>query len=314
MVNALNPEHFTGVWSAAPTPFDENMNLDFAAIERLTAHHFRLGIKGLFIAGTCGEGPWMPQAQKRELVKATVAAVGGKIPISVQVTDNSTARIVDNIGMAKEDGADVAVIAPPHFLRNATPANIQNLYLEAVTQSELPIIIYDLGNFSAIRIPSEVLETIYTAPNVVAIKDSSGEVERREIALAARAKCPHLRLLNGDEFNCVEYIQAGYDGLMLGGAAFQGYLAGQVIDAVHQGDIAGALKLQERLNNMMWDVYGGRTIECWLAGEKSLLQQLGIFSTTKNYLRYELTPTCEAAIENILAKDSDVLLPPVPVA
>jgi 4-hydroxy-tetrahydrodipicolinate synthase len=58
--NALSPEQFNGVWSATPTPLDSKRRVDNASVKRLVAHHLRLGVKGLFLAGTCGEGPWLP--------------------------------------------------------------------------------------------------------------------------------------------------------------------------------------------------------------------------------------------------------------
>ncbi len=298
-----------GVWSAAPTPFTEGMQIDIASVERMIEHHFRLGISGLFIAGTNGEGPWMSEAQKRRLVSAVAECVDGQIPVAVQVSDNSSARIIANMYAAMEDGADIAVIAPPAFLLNATPANIKKLYLDAIRACPLPVGIYDRGSFGAVTVPNDVLAAIYAEKKVVLIKDSSTQADRMEIALAAKRKRPNLTLLNGWEFNCLPYLQAGYDGLLLGGGVFNGYLARQIIDAVAAKQFATAEKLQRRMNRMMWSVYGGKKIACWLAGEKKLLMELGIFGTWKNYLNYPLTAGCARAIACVLAEDKDVLLP-----
>src|SRR5690606_34495311 len=135
----LNAAVWQGVWSAAPTPFDEKMRLDEKSLARLTEHHLRLGNEGVFLAGTCGEGPWMPTTIRRQLVKSTRDIAAGRLGIAVQVTDNSAARILENIAEAREDGADVAIIAPPYFLINATPQNIESLYMEAVEKSTLPV-------------------------------------------------------------------------------------------------------------------------------------------------------------------------------
>ncbi|MEI8078894.1 MAG: dihydrodipicolinate synthase family protein, partial [bacterium] len=105
----------SGVWSAAPTPFTDTMELDVPAIKRMVEHHVRLGVAGLFLAGTNGEGPWMTDAQRRLLVKTVVRSTAGRMPVAVQVSDNSAARILDNMRRAHEDGADLAVIAPPYF-------------------------------------------------------------------------------------------------------------------------------------------------------------------------------------------------------
>jgi len=301
-------EKLRGVWSATPTPFDQNGRVDVASVERLIEHHCRLGVNGLFLAGTCGEGAWMPNGERRRFVQSAVAANRGRMVIAVQATDNSSARILDNIEEIKEDGADMAVIAPPHFLMNATPDNLRALYVDAIRQSPLPIGIYDRGKHGAVTVPDEVLADLYAQPNVIAAKDSSSDPARREIALQARRQKPELALFDGDEFKCVEYLQAGYDGLMLGGGILHGFIANQMIEAVKSGDVEAAHECQALMTRLMFAVYG-ENIECWLSGLKKYLVEAGIFETWFNYLKFPLTPKCEADIAQILKTDRDVLLP-----
>ncbi|MDA0748319.1 MAG: dihydrodipicolinate synthase family protein, partial [bacterium] len=172
---------FSGVWSAAPTPFTDKWAVDKASVRRMVNHHLRLGITGFFLAGTNGEGPWMPDRERRTLVQTVAKYAKGKLPIAVQVTDNSAARILDNMRTAKEDGADIAVIAPPFFRLNNTPKSLLELYQEAIRSSPLPVGIYDRGNTGAVPIPDRVIKTIYNEPNVVLIKDSSTDPKRRLI-------------------------------------------------------------------------------------------------------------------------------------
>jgi len=298
-----------GVWSATPTPFTEDMEVDTESVARLVAHHLRLGMKGLFIAGTCGEGAWMPDRHRRLLVQTIAQHAKGKLALAVQVTDNSAARILDSIALAQEDGADVAVIAQPYFLLNATPENILSLYTEAIRSSPLPVGFYDRGRHSPVSVPEEMLGPIYAEGNLAMIKDSSGDPRRRDLALAARDRRAELLLLNGDEFNCVEYLRAGYDGLLLGGGIFNGHIARLIIEAVQDGDLDAAEQLQARMNRMMYDVYGGESISCWLSGQKKLLVEMGVFRTWQSYLNYPLTEDCVKAIEKVLEEDADVLFP-----
>jgi 4-hydroxy-tetrahydrodipicolinate synthase len=285
------------------------MEIDAESVSRMIEHHVRLGIKGLFACGTNGEGPWMTDAQRRALLRAVVRCTRKRMPVAVQVTDNSAARILDNMAMAKSEGADIAVIAPPYFIANASPENILKIYMEAIRRSPLPVGIYDRGKFGAVFVPDEILSKIYAEPKVIIIKDSSTMPERMQIALEARRRRPSLCLLDGDEFHCVQYISAGYDGLLLGGGVFNGYIAGQIIEAAKSGDMKKAEQLQARMNNIMWAVYGGKKITCWLAGEKELLVRMGIFKTRLNYPNYPLNPACRRAIERVLKQNRKLLLP-----
>src|SRR5262245_7136192 len=170
MARRISSEALSGVWSATPTPLTEDLTVDIPSVKRMVNHHVRLGVKCLFLAGTCGEGAWLPEREKRRLVDTVASDSAVKLLVSVQVTDNSAKRIFDNIRIAREDGADIAVIAPPYFLLNANARTLLNLYSQAIRESPLPIGIYDRGAYGNVVIPNEVLTRIYSEPKVVIAK------------------------------------------------------------------------------------------------------------------------------------------------
>lgn len=309
MAEKILTDNLCGVWSATPTPFTDKMDIDVKSIERMVEHHVKLGVKGLFLAGTCGEGAWMTDGQRRQLVQNAVKFSKGRLTLAVQVTDNSAARILDNIKQAQDDGADIAVIAPPYFLEPKTPKHLLDLYQTAIRKSPLPIGIYDRGKHGAVFVADKVLKDIYLEKNVVMAKDSSGDLKRMDVGLAAKKKKPSLKLLTGWEFNMVPYIRKGYDGVLVGGGIFNGFIAGQIIQAVKDGQIDQANKTQELMNQIMYQVFGGKSIKCWLSGQKKLLVEMGIFSTWKSYLNYPLTPSCEKAIQKVIQKHQALLMP-----
>ena len=305
----ISEERLSGVWSAAPTPFTASMEIDEDSVRRMVEHHIRLGVKGLFLAGTNGEGPWLTNHQRRQLIRSVVRANCRRMPVAVQVTDNSAARALDNIHEAKEEGATIAVVAQPCFFFNATPATLLAYYQTIIRRSSLPVGFYDRGRHSPVFVPESILPDIYAEPNLVIIKDSSCDPVRMKVALAARKKRPALKLFDGDEFHAIPYLKAGYDGLLLGGGVFNGYIARRIIEAVARGEDAQAERLQRRMNRMMWGVYGGKKIACWLSGEKYLLVRMGLFRTWKNYPGYPLTLSCQKAIRRILKSDRQYLFP-----
>ncbi len=303
-------DRLSGVWSATPTPFTDNWDIDTVAVKRLVEHHVKLGVKGLFLAGTCGEGPWMSNRMRDKLVYATADASRGRLLLAVQVTANSTAQILENMDAAKKNCGDIAVIAPPYFVFNPTPDNLFNMTAQAIRQSPLPVGIYDRGKHSPVFMPDQVLAKLYAEKNVIMIKDSSADLKKRmKIALAARKARPSLRLLTGWEFCTVPYLKAKYDGCLLGGGIFNGYLAQLIIDAAKAGDWKKADQLQDRMNRMMWDVYGGKNIACWLSGLKKLMVDMDIFRTWKNFPNYPLRDYCVKAINRSMKNNMDVLMP-----
>lgn len=298
-----------GVWSAAPTPFNAKMEIDVGAVRRMVAHHIRLGVRGLFLGGTNGEGPWMTDAQRRLLVRSVARSTRKRMRLAVQVTDNSAARIVDNINRAAEDGADIAVIAPPYFPPRKNPDTLLKLYLNAIDRSCLPIGIYDRAMVGGGLVPDDVMQAVLMRNKVIMLKDSSANMERMQRAVAVKRRRHNLQLLNGWEFNCLPYLQAGYDGLLLGGGVFNGYLAGQIVAAAAAGQWARAARLQRKMNRMMYAVYGGQKITCWLSGEKYLLTRMGVIGGWRNYPDYPLTAACRKAIARVLRADAAWLFP-----
>ena len=285
-----------GVWSATPTPLTTERRLDAASVPRLVEHHVKMGVTGLMLAGTCGEGPWLSDRDREEMIRATVAAAGGRLRIAAQVTDNSALRTLENVEQAAAWGAEIAVVAQPYFFLNGTADRQLAFYKEIARRSVLPVGFYDRGKASPYVMPETHLAELLAEPNIKMVKDSSQLPAHRDVFIAARGRRPELILLDGDEFDCVSYLQAGYDGLLLGGGIFNAGLAHRIIRAVRAGDAAEAARWQARMNDLMLRVYGGPKIECWMTGLKELLVQMGIFSTRANLLDYPLTDACRRQI------------------
>lgn len=302
---------YAGVWSATPTPLDKQLKLDRGCLPKLVEHHMQLGVRGLFLAGTSGEGMVLPDAQRSQLVQDVVRHNNTfkrkRMLIAVQATDNSAVRVLDNIRRIKSEGADMAVVAQPLFFMKPNDRRLLAYYTEIFDKSPLPIGFYDRGAHSTIAVSNTLLPRLLQHPKVVLVKDSSSNPERMKIALRVRRSRPDLALLNGDEFNTAEYMLAGYDGLLLGGAVFNGYLAGQVVAAAQRGDAEQARRLNERIVRINNATFGGKSRKCWLAGQKRMCVELGIFRTWENYYGYQLTAACEKAIVKLVKREGNAL-------
>lgn len=297
----MKPTPAVKIWSAVPTPLTPALRVDEASVERMVQDAIRLGVQGLFLAGTCGEGPWLPDREKQALVRAAARVGRGKLKIAVQASDNSVPRILDNVDLAAKAGADYAIIAAPGTFMNATPERVAAHFIEAASASPLPVGIYDLGSHRPVVIPEARLKEIYLLPNVHLVKDSSGAPARRAAALAARQEKPTLQLFNGDEFRCLEYLQAGYDGFMFGGAVAIGPQLNRIAQLFAAGQLAEVRAVDEEMKRVLYGIYGGESIACWLTGLKHYMVRRGLFSTSASFLGYPLTDECRAYIERYAA-------------
>lgn len=285
------------IWSASPTPLSEDGRVDRASVRRMVEHHLRLNIDGMMLCGSCGEGPWLPDLERETLVKETVAAAAGRIPVAVQVTDNSRQRMLEFARRCADWGADLVVVAQPYHIANGSPHRVFEIIRDTLREAPLPAGFYDRGTITQNPLDIEFIPDLLSEPNLVLVKDSSADVAKRSAYLKAAATRPELRLLNGVEFSLPESLEAGYHGALLGGAIFNARIARQIFEAHRSGDTAQAHALQERMNDLMLRVYGGPKITCWLSGLKYLLCRMGVFSTITNLPEYTLTADCRQVID-----------------
>ena len=254
----------------------------------------------------------MTDAQQQALVEGALEANGGRISLSVQATDNSAARVLSRIERLATQGVTIAVVAQPslfsNVVANTTPARILRYYNEIFERSPLEIGFYDRGSRPEFPFPAALLEEIYAHPRVTMIKDSSQNAERMTYALRARALRPDLQILSGDEFACMEYLRAGYDGFMLGGAVLNAVYVRRLMRAYDEGRMDEAGRIDERARQMLNSVYGGEKAPCWLAGLKYCLHRMGIFTHYQfNYLEFELTNDCRQAVDRVVETEEEYL-------
>jgi dihydrodipicolinate synthetase family protein len=120
MSKRISREALSGVWSATPTPFTDDMVVDNQSVNRMVAHHCRLGVKDLFLAGTCGEGAWLPEREKRRLV-----APSGAPPIPF------TARALALPGNDSELQAVSIHLQPSQWI-SFVPESASNFLIQAI--------------------------------------------------------------------------------------------------------------------------------------------------------------------------------------
>jgi len=300
----FNTDFMSTVWSAAPTPFTQDGKLDREAIFKLADHHVKLGIKGVFIAGTCGEGAYLSDSVAAELAKLTVEAAAGRMKVAMQITDNSIPRLLDNLKRGVDAGIDMAVIAPPNVAINYDQEYLYKLYSAVALASPVAMGIYHRGAAAPIAMQAETIARLAEIENIISLKDSACNEHDTAVILAARDKLKkHKKFFayNGNEFDCVSAALAGYDGMTIGGGCFNGRMAKDIFELAQAGKVDEAKALQERMNSLMFDIFGGKNITCWLAGQKQLMVELGIFSSNYCLCNYRLDksylPTIQAALE-----------------
>lgn len=301
----LNRENIAGVWSAMPTPFTDELELDIEAVSRLVEHQVRLGIKGLFLASPNGEGRLMSDSMRMKLAEEVVKCNRDRMLLSMQIEDNPAKLMLDNIKRIEDYGIDIAVISFPFTPIEIEQEYLQELYFSVLEKSSLPIALYHINRTSS----SPLLGEIILQPEVVLVKDCSNDLSKTAMILnTAKGRKNELFTLSGNEANCISPVKFGYDGVLLNSACFTGFIADGILRLAREGRIEDAVEVQSYMNSILVDVFGV-DFEYFLTGQKQILVELGIFDTAKTLQNDQITDDHLKTIRKIVREEKEFLLP-----
>jgi len=168
-----------GIFPPITTPFYPDGNVYYKKLEHNVERYSRTPVAGIVVLGSTGEALMLSDQEKRDVLKvAREAAAPNKVMIAGTGIESAieTLRLTE---YAAELGYDVAMVRTPHYYKKQMlPANILAFYRTVADRSPLPIIIYNFPQATGYDIPAEVVIELAEHPNLIGIKESSGEVEK----------------------------------------------------------------------------------------------------------------------------------------
>jgi 4-hydroxy-tetrahydrodipicolinate synthase len=295
------------IWSATPTPFRQNGSLDSRGIGRLVEQHQKLGVSGLFVGGTCGEGAFMTDRQRAQLVRSVKRAAGDSLHVAAHVSDTSAARVAENIGRMTDAGCDSVVIAPPFLVADFCNRDfLRRYFLEPLNSTQMTAGIYVRLPLSQMELDLALWDEVVAHPRVKFVKDSSGSVDFRRHFVEVKRGRPELTLLTGFEFDVVSAIVDGYDGALLGTGILNAGLIGRAVDAQVAGDPAAAQAWQQRSNDLLYDVFR-RDLSSWMAGLKYAVHKLRLFASEFSHLAFPIADEDRRRIDAALKREREYI-------
>ncbi|WP_461047823.1 4-hydroxy-tetrahydrodipicolinate synthase [Terrabacter koreensis] len=163
------------VLSAMVTPMRPDGSLDLGAAQRLATHLVDAGHDGLVISGTTGESPTTSAAEKDELLRAVVDAVGQRAVIVAGAGSNDTAKSIESVQAAAKAGAHAVLAVTPYY--NKPPqAGLVAHFMAIADASDLPVMLYDIPGRSGIAIARETYLRIAGHERIAAVKDARGDL------------------------------------------------------------------------------------------------------------------------------------------
>ncbi|MGB3108373.1 MULTISPECIES: dihydrodipicolinate synthase family protein [Sphingobacterium] len=202
-----------GIYPAMLSPFDENGNLDFDMFGKNIEAQLDGGVHGLIIAGSLGEASVLSTEEKYDLLTYALKVVAGRVPVLLNIAENTTAAAIKVAQTSEELGADGLMLLPP--MRYRADDREAVAYFRSVAQStKLPILIYNNPVDYSTYVSLDMFEELLLEPNIQAVKEST-----RDLTNITRLKNrfgDRLKIMAGVDTLGLESLMLGADGLVAG--------------------------------------------------------------------------------------------------
>jgi 4-hydroxy-tetrahydrodipicolinate synthase len=234
---------FKGVMPALVTPFRDGA-VDEEAFVALVERQIGGGVHGIVPVGTTGETATLSHDEHRRVVELAVKTAAGRVPVIAGAGSNATDEAIELVRHAKTIGADAALVVTPYYNRPSQ----EGLYAHYAAINEavqLPVLVYNVPSRTSVDISNEILGRLSKLPNIVGIKDATGDMIR---ATMQRLLCGEdWVMLSGDDPTALGYMAHGGHGCISVTANVAPDLCATFYNALMTGDWATALYWQDRL-------------------------------------------------------------------
>lgn len=234
---------FFGSIPALVTPFS-NECVDEDSLRALVEWQIEQGSNGLVPCGTTGESATMSAAEQRRVIEITVEAARGRVPVIAGCGSNNVAHAIEYLHAAKQAGADAALVVMGYYNR-PSQAGMLAAFRALSEASELPIIIYNIPGRAVVDINVETMAAMAKLPNIVGVKDATGNLGR---VSAQRLACGKGFIqLSGNDETALAFNAMGGVGCISVTANVAPRLCSDFQKAMREGRWDAALELQDRL-------------------------------------------------------------------
>ena len=196
---------FTGSFVALVTPFRDG-GVDHGALRELVERQIAAGQNGLVPCGSTGESATLTHDEHAQVIETVVECAAGRVPVVAGTGSNSTAEAVQLTKDAEAAGANGALLISPYYVK-PTQEGLLDHYRAVADATSLPLVVYNIPGRTACTIEVPTLAALAEVDNIVAVKDSTGSLDRVTDTVAACGD--RLAVLSGDDSLTLPLIAVG---------------------------------------------------------------------------------------------------------
>jgi 4-hydroxy-tetrahydrodipicolinate synthase len=275
----------TGSLVALVTPMHSDGSVHWEHLDKLVDFHLDNGTHGIVAVGTTGESATLDPEEHMRVVGHIIERVNGRIPVIAGTGGNNTREAIELTEEAHKLGADACLLVTPYYNKPPQEGLYQH-YLAVARAVDIPQILYNVPGRTACDLLPETVERLSKVPNIIGIKEATGNLERaREI----RERCgDDFMLYSGDDATAMDFILAGGHGDISVTANVAPAKMAAMCEAALAGDADQARALNAELEPLHRDLF----IEANPIPVKWALYEMGLIDLG---IRLPLVPLSEAA-------------------
>ena len=281
----MNTINLTGCGTALITPF-RNGEVDYDAFAALVDRQVEAGIDFLVPLGTTGETPCLEDEERIKVLQIAKAHSQGR-PVVVGGGTNSLQHTIRSMKMLEPHGVDAFLIVVPYYNKPTQEGQYQ--YFKAVAEStDKPIVLYNVPGRTGANMTAETCLRLAQIPNIVAVKEASGNREQIEKILAGAPE--GFQVLSGNDDDTLWMMQQGGAGIISVASNVAPKHMADFIGAIREGDMAKA----EALNKELTPLFNNCFVESNPIPAKAAMAAMGLI---ENELRLPLVPSQQSTYD-----------------
>jgi len=247
-----------GIFPALVTPFtDDGKAVDEERLRALVGHCLEQGVHGVVPCGTTGEFTNLTIEERKSVIKIVVDEVKGRVPVIAGTGASGTDEAVEMTKYAKDAGATAALIVTPFYLKPADRGIYEHFYT-ITNEVDLPVILYNIPQCTGLELPWQMVEDLAQLPNIVAIKDSSGQL-KYILAVLEKVR-DKINVLCGHDEVLVAGLAAGCSGAILASANIIPDIWIQLYNHIKKGEVQQARELQYKVQKIARIIVGSGAV------------------------------------------------------
>ena len=275
------PTVFTGTYTAIVTPFRGDA-VAYDELKKFVNFQIKGGVSGIVPVGTTGESPTVTHEEHLEVIRCTIEAADGRVPVIAGTGSNSTREAIDMTQAADQAGADGFLLVAPYYNR-PTQEGLYQHFAQVAEATDKPIILYSIPGRCGIEISVKVMERLRAKyPHVAHIKEAGGSVDRVDQIISALGK--DMTVLSGDDSLTVPFMSVGAKGVISVASNLYPKQISQLVALALKEDYVKARALHRRLYPVVKAIF----IESNPTPIKAALAEAGIISSEE--VRLPLSP------------------------